>query len=441
MPTSKETLSAQSQEKLAKMENFFDAHMKGKFGVIEEEKNRLKELQDKMAGMNLDPTIKQQLEAKLLKQQEDRRKKYTKEDFEMLSIIGRGAFGEVRVCRLKDEPSRVYAMKIMKKSEMQRKNQIDHIRAERDVLALADNPYVVKLHMSFQDAKNLYLIMEFLQGGDLMTILMKYDILTEEQTRFYIAETAIAINSVHKLNYIHRDLKPDNILLDREGHVKLSDFGLCKAFKDENNPYHHSAYNQEENKAGAAVEGEENKKMGWKSRSRGLAKSVVGTPDYIAPEVFAQTGYGQECDWWSLGVIMYECLVGYPPFYADEPKMTCRKIMNWKQTLTFPSDAKLSPAAKDLITRLIADAPKRLEFEEIQKHPFFRGVDWNRLRETKAAIVPTVTSDWDPQNFDKFDELVDNEPAPENGNVLNFTFRRPHEHQALSMEVFSDPNA
>jgi len=283
--------------------------------------------------------------------------------------------------------------------------------------------------------------MEFLQGGDLMTILMHYDILSEEQTRFYIAETALAIHFVHNLNYLHRDLKPDNILLDREGHVKLSDFGLCKAFKDENNPYHHSAYNQDEKQAPAAGadSADEQKKSGWKTRSRSLAKSVVGTPDYIAPEVFAQTGYGPECDWWSLGVIMYECLVGYPPFYADEPKMTCRKIMNWKQTLTFPSDAKLSPAAKDLITRLIADAPKRLDFEGMKEHPFFKGIDWAHLRETKAAIVPPVISEIDPQNFDKFDELVDTEPAPENGSVLGFTYRRPQQEATIGANTFDEP--
>jgi serine/threonine protein kinase len=122
-----------------------------------------------------------------------------------LTIIGRGAFGEVRVCRKKDD-KKIYAMKIMKKSEMLKKNQVQHIRAERDVLALSDNQWVVKLHFSFQDEKNLYLVMEYLPGGDLMTILMKYDILTEEQTRFYIAETALAIWSVHQLNYVHRDL-------------------------------------------------------------------------------------------------------------------------------------------------------------------------------------------------------------------------------------------
>lgn len=161
-----------------------------------------------------------QMQARLQAQEDEflkaRRKKMSVNDFETLTIIGRGAFGEVRVCRKKDD-KKIYAMKIMKKSEMLKKNQVQHIRAERDVLALADNPWVVKLHYSFQDDKNLYLVMEYLPGGDLMTILMKYDILTEEQTRFYIAETALAIWSVHQLNYVHRDLVSGGASADRRG--------------------------------------------------------------------------------------------------------------------------------------------------------------------------------------------------------------------------------
>lgn len=148
-------------------------------------------------------------------------------DFEPLQIIGRGAFGEVRICRFK-ETGEVVAMKKMKKSEMLYKNQVSHVKAERDVLAKAKNSWVVELKYSFQDEKHLYLIMEFLAGGDLMTLLMRKDILSEEESRFYIAETVLAIEIVHNLNYIHRDLKPDNILLDKNGHVKLTDFGLCK---------------------------------------------------------------------------------------------------------------------------------------------------------------------------------------------------------------------
>jgi len=157
--------------------------------------------------MKLSDQVKKQLQAKLndktTEQSRATAKKMSIADFDTISIIGRGAFGEVRVCRKKDSKE-VFAVKVMKKSEMLKKNQVSHIRAERDVLALCDNPLVVKLYYSFQDDKNLFLVMEYLPGGDLMTILMKHDILTEEQTRFYIAETALAIASVHQLNYIHR---------------------------------------------------------------------------------------------------------------------------------------------------------------------------------------------------------------------------------------------
>lgn len=282
--------------------------------------------------------------------------------------------------------------------------------------------------------------MEYLPGGDLMTILMKYDILTEEQTRFYIAETALAINSVHELNYVHRDLKPDNILLDREGHVKLSDFGLCKAFDGPPVPYL-DQYKEEAKKtqdtngnnvaassaaspttsssssAAAGAVGPQSKEQ-WKSRSRKLAYSTVGTPDYIAPEVFAQTGYGLECDWWSLGVIMYECLVGYPPFYAEDPMQTCRKIVNWKKTLQFPDEAHLSPDAKDLIQRMITDAPKRITFEQMKVHPFFKSFDWSNCRAMRSPIVPNLSSEIDTCNFDKFEETEEGaDGAAEDGGA------------------------
>jgi len=417
------------------MENFFDAHMKGKFGAVDEENKRLKELQTKLDDGTLDGHTKiqkaQEEQAALLKAQEERKKKYGKDDFDILGIIGRGGFGEVRVVRLR-ETGQVFAMKILRKTEMARKNQFDRIRTEKDALALCDTPFIVKLHFSFQDAKNLYLVMEFLQGGDLMTILMKYDVLTEEQTRFYIAETALAVNSVHKLNYIHRDLKPDNILLDRDGHVKLTDFGLCKAFTQDSNPYQHSANTGEPSP----------RHDDFKMKSR-RTKSVVGTPDYIAPEVFMQNeeGYGKECDWWSLGVIMYECLVGYPPFATNDPSKTARKVVNWRQTLQFPPEARLSQAAKDLITRLITDASQRLDFEGIQKHPFFKGVDWTRLRQCKAVIVPTITSDVDVRNFDEFEEKPDTEAAAENNHVFGITFTRPKDAPTINADTFTNPNA
>lgn len=278
-----------------------------------------------------------------------------------MKIIGRGAFGEVRVCRHK-KTGEVVAIKKMKKNEMIYKNQEKHVRAERDILALANaNPWIVELKCSFQDEKYLYLVMEFLQGGDLMTLLMEKDILTEEESRFYIAETILAVQSVHALNYIHRDLKPDNLLICNNGHVKLSDFGLCKhaeikpakKIDDKIHDLESMPKNESLNKILA------NKRYEYK-RSRKLAYSTVGTPDYIAPEVFGQQGYNETVDWWSVGAILYEMLVGYPPFFSDDPTVTCQKILHWERTLTIPAEAKLSAAATDILKRLMCDAENRL---------------------------------------------------------------------------------
>ena len=152
------------------------------------------------------------------------------EDFEALKVIGKGAFGEVRLVQ-KVDTGHIYAMKVLRKSDMVEKEQIAHVRAERDILVEADHQWVVKMFFSFQDPLNLYLVMEFLPGGDLMTLLMKEDTLSEEVAQFYIAETVIAVDYIHSLGFIHRDIKPDNLLLDSRGHIKLSDFGLCTGLK------------------------------------------------------------------------------------------------------------------------------------------------------------------------------------------------------------------
>lgn len=194
-------------------------------------KEKMDKLINKMVDDGLSPDeqlrIREKLQQEKKKIYRESRLKYTPSDFEQIAIIGRGAFGEVRLCRWK-KTGDIVAMKKLKKTEMIKKNQEKHIRAERDFLAKSNNPWIVTLKCAFHDENFLYLVMEYLPGGDLMNLLMKKEILTEEEGRFYMAESILAVESVHKLNYIHRDLKPDNILIDAQGHCKLSDFGLCK---------------------------------------------------------------------------------------------------------------------------------------------------------------------------------------------------------------------
>ena len=336
------------------------------------------------------------------------KKRMKHSDFEPLSIIGRGAFGEVRIVR-EVQTGRILAMKKLKKAEMLRRGQVEHVRSERNLLAEVNSPYVVTLYYSFQDDQFLYLVMEYLPGGDMMTLLMRKDILSEYETRFYIAQTVLAIESIHKHNYIHRDIKPDNLLLDRDGHMKLSDFGLCKSIDTSKLPALAEA--SVHDPAGAPMPSPARptaeKLSNWHKNRRSMAFSTVGTPDYIAPEVLLKKGYGLECDWWSVGAIMFEMMVGYPPFYSDDPVSTCKKIVNWRTYLTFPDDSDLGPEAKDLIQRLMCDVDDRLGTrgaEEIKAHPFFRGVDWDRLYSIKAAYEPMVKHELDTQNFENFEE-------------------------------------
>eukprot|EP00884_Botryococcus_braunii_P006452 jgi/Botrbrau1/15808/Bobra.4_1s0157.2 len=325
---------------------------------------------------------------------------------------------QVRICREKST-GKVMAMKKLKKSEMLRRGQVDHVRAERNVLAEVNNPYVVKLFYSFQDDEHLYLVMEYLPGGDMMTLLMRKDVLSEEEARFYIAQTVLAIESIHQRGYIHRDIKPDNLLLCASGHLKLSDFGLCKPVDIGTLP---PLAEEEDGQAGEASPvaqglrsppGAEPSPTGarlaaWQRNRRKLAYSTVGTPDYIAPEVLLKKGYGMECDWWSLGAILYEMVVGYPPFYSDDPMGTCRKIISWRTSLRFPPDVPLPPGSRELIQRLLCDVEERLGSHggatEIKAHPFFAGIDWDNLYETRPPHIPRVDHELDTQNFEAMED-------------------------------------
>eukprot|EP00051_Salpingoeca_urceolata_P010607 m.130086 g.130086 ORF g.130086 m.130086 type:complete len:1456 (+) comp16777_c2_seq1:356-4723(+) len=296
------------------------------------------------------------------------------EDFERIRLIGRGAFGEVWLVKYKNS-GEVFALKKLSKCEMLKRSDSAFFWEERDIMSHAKSPWIVTLHYAFQDPQYLYMAMEYMAGGNLVTLQDNYDF-PEAWVQFYTAELVMAVHALHQMGYIHRDVKPDNLLLDAHGHIKLADFGTC-----------------------------------IKMDSRGLVKSeaAVGTPDYISPEVLeSQDGrgeYGKECDWWSVGVFLYELLFGDTPFYSETMVGTYGAILNHNpDKMKFPEDFEVSEPAQDLVRKLLCKRDKRLGsgprgVEDIKDHPFFAGVDWEGLRSHVAPFVPEIDSEVDASNF------------------------------------------
>ncbi|XP_062426195.1 rho-associated protein kinase 1 [Rhea pennata] len=342
------------------------------------------------------------------------------EDYEVVKVIGRGAFGEVQLVRHKSS-RRVYAMKLLSKFEMIKRSDSAFFWEERDIMAFANSPWVVQLFYAFQDDRYLYMVMEYMPGGDLVNLMSNYDV-PEKWARFYTAEVVLALDAIHSMGFIHRDVKPDNMLLDKAGHLKLADFGTC-----------------------------------MKMNKEGMVRcdTAVGTPDYISPEVLKSQGgdgyYGRECDWWSVGVFLYEMLVGDTPFYADSLVGTYSKIMNHKNSLAFPDDNEISKEAKNLICAFLTDREVRLGrngVEEIKRHLFFKNDQWawETLRDTVAPVVPDLSSDIDTSNFDDLEEDKGEEetfPIPKAfvGNQLpfvGFTYYSNRRYLAVSAENSND---
>ncbi|KAG1734710.1 kinase-like domain-containing protein [Suillus paluster] len=417
----------------------------------------------------------------------ERRSKVDATAFIKLKTIGHGAFGVVSLVKER-VTGQLFAMKQLRKSDMLRKGQEGHVRAERDILksaSLVTSPggaeWIVKLHYSFQDRDNLYLVLEFMGGGDLLNLLIERDVFEEDFARFYVAEMILAIETCHKHGFIHRDIKPDNFLFDPEGHIRLSDFGLATDLHwAHDTSYYEQQRRQLLHKHGIDLEdsngigdgtrtkrmdrkdvellmGDGNGQSGiftWREKNRRkLAYSVCGTNSYMSPEVIRGLGYSFSCDWWSLGVIMFECLYGYPPFVSNSRHVTRQKILNWRQSLKFPSRPHVSGEGVNLMQQLLCEPEDRLGSQvpasvsrpdslavharrsgfilpgstsgsvdgadAIKAHPWFRGIDWENIHHHPAPYRPDLQS---PEDTRHFDSDIPPEPlAPANGAPADAT--------------------
>lgn len=317
-------------------------------------------------------------------------------DFHFIKTIGRGAFGKVDLVRHKTS-KQVYAMKLLSKSEMIKRSESAFYWEERFIMAHAVTDWIVKLHFAFQDDRYLYMVMDYMPGGDLVYLMSNYDV-PEKWAKFYCAEIVLALDSIHKMGFVHRDVKPDNMLLDKNGHVRLADFGTCMKMDSKN--------------------------LVW-------CDTAVGTPDYISPEVLESQSsasnlrkpYSNLCDWWSVGVVLFEMIFGDTPFYADSLIGTYGKIMDHKNSLKFDHpEIVISKDARSLIRSFLADQSERLGkngVEEIKAHPFFSNETWtfDNIHQSVPPLIPDLEKDDDTRHFDYVDDndsnLEDNRfPVP-----------------------------
>lgn len=292
------------------------------------------------------------------------------EDFELLKVLGKGAFGKVMLAQKKDNKN-IYAIKVLKKQEIIDQDQLEHTKAEKVILQHVNHPFLVGLEYAFQTPEKLYFVMEFMQGGELFQHLRVQKRFTEEQAKFYAACITLGLGHLHNKNYIYRDLKLENLLLDEYGYAKLTDFGLAKFLKSDEK-----------------------------------ALTFCGTPEYLSPEVILGKGHNRPADWWSLGVLIYEMMFGIPPFYSSNVQMMYKKAV--RESPVFKPGIKISDEAKDIINKLLTKDPvTRLgamaDSLEVLSHPWFKDLDWSKLleRKLKAPFVPEVTGDAWLKNFDE----------------------------------------
>ncbi|XP_034558535.1 microtubule-associated serine/threonine-protein kinase 3 isoform X1 [Notolabrus celidotus] len=311
------------------------------------------------------------------------RRKPLESDFDTIKLISNGAYGAVFLVRHKETRQR-FAMKKINRQNLMLRNQIQQVFVERDILTFAENPFVVSMFCSFETRRHLCMVMEYVEGGDCANLLKNIGPLPVDMARMYFAETVLALEYLHNYGIVHRDLKPDNLLITSMGHIKLTDFGLSKI----------GLMNMTTNLYEGHIE---------KDTREFIDKQVCGTPEYIAPEVILRQGYGKPVDWWAMGIILYEFLVGCVPFFGDTPEQLFGQVVN--DDIIWPDGEDALPAdAQDLITRLLRQSPlERLGTggtSEVKMHVFFLGLDWNGLLRQKAEFIPQLETEDDTSYFD-----------------------------------------
>jgi serine/threonine protein kinase len=319
--------------------------------------------------------------------------------YQRITLIGRGGFGDVWLVEDKTNGG-LFALKILQKSHIILRDQLVNVRTERDILSNTFNPWIVQLHYSFQDSHRLYLLLEYVCGGDLMTCLIKRQRFDERTAKFFAGEIAMALNSIHKMHYLHRDLKPDNVLITSNGHIKLTDFGLSTNYVKQDFCFEQLMDELQE----AILEQTGHSGDARPHHERGTA---VGTWCYTSPEVLRGLPPSPESDYWSLGVVLYEMLFGFIPFIGKSPQETALRIVHWKRALKFPRECGVSQEAIDLIQHLICDQPVRYGYRQIAAHPFFRGFRFDDSEVNIPPMVPILRSPTDTSHFDNI------EPGPE----------------------------
>lgn len=341
-----------------------------------------------------------------------RRLKPKHKDFQILTQVGQGGYGQVYLAKKKDSDE-ICALKILNKKLLFKLNETNHVLTERDILTTTRSDWLVKLLYAFQDPESLYLAMEFVPGGDFRTLLINTRILKSGHARFYISEMFCAVNALHELGYTHRDLKPENFLIDATGHIKLTDFGLA-AGTVSNERIESMKIRLEEVKnlefpAFTERSIEDRRKIYHNMRKTEInyANSMVGSPDYMALEVLEGKKYDFTVDYWSLGCMLFESLVGYTPFSGSSTNETYENLRYWKNTLRRPRTedrrAAFSDRTWDLITRLIADPINRVRsFEQVRKMSYFAGINFETLRTSSPPFIPQLDDETDAGYFDDF---------------------------------------